>query len=301
MYFVPRIMDTSLVRVSPAVESLHIEQINAFIEQGYLVLPSFLPVELVTMLKQEADRWIDEGLRDRSIAYCRSQIRHPPPLMELELEAHGWLISYPPLMAVLTQLMGSVFAFHHLHSDRHDSGLPGKNWHHDYEQYPQANRSHIMVHALHYLDGLNGTIGDLVVLPGSQNIVAEKNTFSRFGTASLPGEVVINQLPPGSTVLIHSALFHARRDRAGGEGQSRYLVDCAYCQAGVRWPVVKPYWKQMLARARELGLDRRQWTALFADQHFYDPYDNIVAFEQINQGSLLEQLIPTVTPAPNEG
>ena len=296
MYPVPEIIEASLSLSCSEAVCLNSEQISAFSEDGYLVLPSFLSIEFVETLKREVDRWVDEGLRDRSIAYCHNKTRQPPPLMELELGEHGWLISYPPLMTILTQLMGPVFAFHHLHSSRHDPGCGNKDWHHDYEQYPQTNRSHIMVHVFHYLNGLNGTIGDLVLLPGSQRVIAEKNALSCFGAASLPGEVVIDNLPPGSTVIIHSALFHTRRAKAGGEGQPRYLIDCAYCQAGVRWPVVKPFWQDMLARARELGLDRGQWQALFAEQHFYDPYDSLALFQQINQGSLFEHLIPELAP-----
>lgn len=283
-------IETSLL--TPLVaEPLNARQISEFAECGYLVLPSFLPTKLVASLKREVDRWVDEGLRDQSIACCRSQTRQPPPVMELELGEHGWLISHPPLMAILTQLMGSTFAFHHLHSDRHVSGSADKNWHHDYEQYPQTNRSHMMIHVFHYLNGLNGTIGDLVVLPGSQGIVAERKAFNYFGTMSLPGEVVINDLPPGSTVIIQSSIFHARRAKPGGEGEPRYLVDCSYCQGGVRWPVVKPYWRSMLARTRALGLDRDQWHDLFAERHFYDPYDDMATFKQINQGSLFEHLV----------
>jgi hypothetical protein len=193
--------------------------------------------------------------------------------MELELGTHGWLISYPPMMSVLAELMGPVFAFHHMHSSRHDAGTAGKDWHHDYEQRPQRDRSHVMIHVLYYLGGLDGTIGDLVVLPGTQNIVAEKNALTHLGTRHLPGEVVIDRLPEGSAVVLHSALFHARRARPGGEGRPRYFVDCSYCQDGTRWPSVKPYWRYMLTRASELGLNRGQWPGLFDQRHFYDAVD----------------------------
>ena len=273
-------------------ESLNSEQVNAFAKDGYLILPSFLPLNLVETLKGEVDYWLDEGLREQSIEYCYRMQRDKPPLIEMELGEHGWLITYPPLMAILTQLIGPAFAFHHLHSSRNNAGSPDKDWHHDYEQYPQTNRSQMMIHVFHYLAGLNGTIGNLVVLPGSQVIVASKNTFQRFSAMPLPGEIVIDNLPLGSTVIIQSSLFHARRAKPGGEGTPRYLIDCCYCQAGVRWPAVKPYWRKMLACARDLGLARGRWHDMFSERHFYDPYAYIAAFKEINQGSLLEQLIP---------
>ncbi len=264
-------------------------QLEEFQELGFLILPSFLPSELVESLKPEVDYWVNKGLRKESIAHVKSiKDSSPPPIMEIELKEHGWLISYPPLMSILSQLMGPVFAFHHLHSDRHDPGCLSKNWHHDYEQYPQANRSHIMIHALYYLSGLNGMIGDLAVLPGSHRIIANKDAFDRFGSMSLPGEVVINNLGSGSVVIIHSALFHTRRAQPGGN-EARYFIDCSYCQGGVRWPVVKRYWKHMLAYARNLGLDRKQWPELFNESHFYDPYDSMDIFRKINYESLFEK------------
>jgi ectoine hydroxylase-related dioxygenase (phytanoyl-CoA dioxygenase family) len=162
-----------------------------------------------------------------------------------------------------------------MHSDRQAPDLPGKAWHHDYEQNPQSNRTHMMVHALHYLEGLDGENASLVVLPGSHRDVAEKGALAGQGTESLPGEVVIDRLPRGSTVVLHSALFHARRQIPGASAKPRYMVDASYCQEGVQWPPVKPYWRYMLRRGRELGLDR-DWPELFADHHFteYRAKDN---------------------------
>ena len=255
---------------SPASGSLGAAQLAAFAEHGYLVLPRFLPEELVAALRTEVDCWVDEGLRARAIACClHTDAIEQPPVMELELGEHGRLISYPPLMAILEQLLGPVFVFHHLHSARHEPGCPDKPWHHDYEQRPQRSRSRLMVHVLHYLNGLNGTIGDLVILPGSQTTVAEKSAMQHLGTVPLPGEVVIDDLPVGSTVIVHSAVFHARRAKPGGETQeARYFIDCSYCQGGARWPAAKPYWRQVLARARALDLDRGDWPELFSERHF---------------------------------
>jgi len=271
--------------------SLTKQQVLDFKKEGYLILPSFLPENLVNSLKAEVDRWVDQGFRQKSIAGCKE--KHPPELMELELGEHGWLISYPPLMTILEQLMGTSFAFHHLHSDRHDSGCTHKNWHHDYEQYPQSNRSHAMVHVFHYLNGLDGAIADLVVVPRTQYEVMDKRALDCFGVDTLPHEIAINNLPAGTTVIAHSAIFHARRAKPFSMGKvpPRYFIDCSYCQVGVRWPQVKPYWRGMLAKARELKLDRGTWKDLFDEKHFYDPFEILPQFDQINQGSLIEKLI----------
>lgn len=247
--------------------------LHDFAERGYLILPGLLPDDLVDRVKREADRWVDEGLRAASIACCTNpEVHGLPPVMEIELPAHGELVGHPPLLHTLSLLMGPKFVFHHMHSDRQAPDLPGKAWHHDYEQKPQSDRIHTMVHALHYLEGLDNENAALVVLPGSHRHVAEKGAMAHMGTAELPGEVVIDSLPRGSTVVLHSALFHARRQITGGTAKPRYMVDASYCQEGVQWPPVKPYWRYILRRGRELGLDW-DWPELFADRHFSE-YDN---------------------------
>ncbi|MGW6460971.1 phytanoyl-CoA dioxygenase family protein [Streptomyces sp. NPDC055078] len=258
-----------------------------FHEQGYLVLPGFIPPDLVARLIPEADHWVDSGLRGRSIDACLDPDRHgAPPLVELQLPAHGELAAHPPLLRLLSRLLGPSFVFHHLHSDRRPPGAPGKDWHHDYEQRPQRDRRYAMAHALHYIGGLAPAMGALAVLPGSHRDVADKGALAHLGTGELPGEVVIDALPPGSTVLLHSALFHARRaapadasvrgirraapaDPGGPRPYGhRYMIDGSYCQTGRRWPPVKPYWRQLLAAGRERGLDRGQWPELFREAHF---------------------------------
>ncbi|MEO3974773.1 phytanoyl-CoA dioxygenase family protein [Streptomyces sp. CAU 1734] len=249
--------------------------IDRFRGQGYLVLPGFLPPDLVARLKPEVDHWVDTGLRRRSIDACLApDTDGPPPLVELQLPAHGELAAHPPLLRLLAGLLGPSFVFHHLHSDRRPPDGPGKSWHHDYEQYPQLDRVHAMAHALHYIGGLEPGMGGLAILPGSHRDIADKTALAHFGTAELPGEVLLDRLPPGSTVLLHSALFHARRAApASGEGVPRasgprYMIDGSYCQTGRKWPPVKPYWRHLLAAGRARRLDRGEWPDLFREAHF---------------------------------
>lgn len=260
---------TSQIYAAPQCLTVGSAEVEQFTSLGYLVLPSLLPEGLLSRLLPEVDRWVDDGLRAVSIAACTDpDIYGSPPVLEFELPAHGALLVYPALLDVLAQLAGTDFVFHHLHSDRQEPTRPGKSWHHDYEQRPQSNRDHVMVHALHYLDGLDRQTASLVVLPGSHRQIAEKSAISHLGTAPLDGEVVICDLPPGSTVVLHSALFHARRAPAGGCGRPRYFVDASYCQTGVKWPPVKPYWRSMLSRARDCDLHDSRWPELFNERHF---------------------------------
>jgi hypothetical protein len=263
------LQDAPATTRSAHARPLEISEQDQFDKLGYLVLSGFLPDELVSRLKPEVDRWVDAGLRARSIACSIDPDTHGvPPVLELELEAHADLTTYPPLMALLTRLIGPAFAFHHLHSDRQAPDSPGKPWHHDYEQRPQVDRKYVMVHTLHYLDGLDEETASLVVLPGSHHEVTEKNARAHLGTDELPGERVLDRLPRGSTIVLHSGLFHARRPRPDSRGRNRYLVDTSYCQVGALWPPVKPYWRHVLKRGRELGLDRGRWPELFSERHF---------------------------------
>ncbi|MEU7020591.1 phytanoyl-CoA dioxygenase family protein [Streptomyces sp. NPDC046203] len=248
-----------------------------FAEDGFLVLPGFLPPGLVDRLLPEADKWVDAGWRRDSIDACLRGDPAPPPVVELDLEAHGELAVHPPLLRLLAHpgLLGDSFVFHHLHSDRRPIGGAGKNWHHDYEQRPQRDRRLPMVHALHYLRGLRPEWGALALLPGSHREIAEKDARDHLGTGVLPGEVTVDRLPPGSTVLVHSALFHARRaaPEPAADAGARYMVDASYCRTGTLWPPVKPYWRHVLAVGRARGLDAGR-PELFAERHF-GPYQAV--------------------------
>ncbi|MFE2377246.1 phytanoyl-CoA dioxygenase family protein [Streptomyces sp. NPDC059398] len=245
------------------------EQVRQFQDSGYLALPGFLTMDLVDRLKPEVDHWVDAGLRAQSIASALDPDTHGvPDVMELDLPAHGELLTHEPLFQILRQLMGRDFVFHHLHSDRHAPSLPGKPWHHDYEQHLPQDRPHTMIHALHYLDGMKPDMAGLAVLPGSHREVTAKGARWHLGTAVLPGEEYIEELPEGSTILLNSALFHARRAKPHAAGRPRYFVDASYCQTGTLWPPVKPYWRETFRRARRNGLAREDWPELFAERHF---------------------------------
>ncbi|MFJ8255395.1 phytanoyl-CoA dioxygenase family protein [Streptomyces sp. NPDC094466] len=243
-------------------------------ELGFLILTGFLPASLVDRLVPEVDRWVDTGLRRLSIDACSLTEDHSPPKLELQMAAHAELAVYAPLLELLRDenLLGPSFVFHHLHSDRRPPGGAGKSWHHDYEQHPQRDRALPMIHALHYLGGLRPGMGPLAVLPGSHHQIAEKDEMSGLGTAWQPKEKPIDNLPGGSTVLLHSALFHTRRAARGpADAAPRYMVDASYCRTGSPWPAVKPYWRSVLAVGRTLEPARAQWPELFSERHF-SPY-----------------------------
>lgn len=214
-----------------------------FETEGLLILEGFLDADERAPLEAEVD-----ALTARRAAGERPIVVDYPAL--------ALLTSHPRMIALVGQLMaGRAFAMHHIHAARHDAGLRGVAWHQDYEQVPQTNRSHLMVHVFYYTVGLNGRIGDLLVVPGSQRRVVANDALVIFGTENLPGSVTMDRLTLGSAVIVHSALFHARRAKPGGEESPRYFIDISYCQNGVQWPGY-PRVAEINAKLLTIGADR---------------------------------------------
>src|SRR5204863_176273 len=130
-----------------------------FADDGNLVFERFFEEGEVASLKAD----IDDLMAARKSG-------GPVPFL-CEYPHFGPLISHPKVMAVVEQVMGPGAAFHHLHAVRQDAGTPGVHWHQDYEQEPQTNRAHVMVHLFYYFNGLNGEVGDLLFLPRTHKTV----------------------------------------------------------------------------------------------------------------------------------
>lgn len=236
------------------------DQKKSFAEDGYLIFERFFDDAACDLYKSDID--------------ALQETRQPGGTHHYPCEFPnlGLLISDPRIMEIIEDVMGPDFLFHHLHAVRQDAGTGPANWHQDYEQVPQTNRTHTMVHVFYYFNGLNGTIGDLLFIPKTQNTIINNGALGFLKTETLPGTIVVNDLPPGSAVLVHSALWHARRAQPGGEDHPRYFADASYCQAGIRWPSYGiAGWRELLSKMRELGIDRDgRYAHLFEESGFYD-------------------------------
>lgn len=253
-------------------------EIERFHEEGYLAFEGLLDADHCTRLADDVDRLE----QDREKKDTR-----PAVVSYREL---GLLTSEPKVMDRVEDLMGTTFALHHIHATRQGPGTRASRWHQDYEQTPQTNRSHLMVHVFFYLNGLNGEVGDLLVLPGSHTKVTANNTFGIFGTEDLPGSLTFNNLAPGTAILVHSATQHARRAKPGGENTPRYFIDSSYCQTGILWPG-DSYHEITNQTALETGLDRNgRYAFVYDSSNFFDrsAYSKMLAPK--NQGSLALQL-----------
>jgi hypothetical protein len=261
-----------------STQCLTTDQIELFREEGFTILSGIVePVYRKSLIAE-----LDEMIRERSPGDDRFVVSY---------HEMGMLTSYPPVVSIVEQLMGGTrFSMHHIHATRHEAGDKGIGWHQDYEQYPQTNRSHLMVHVFYYLSGLTGEIGDLLVVPKSQQVIVQRD-LTMLGSIDLPGSVCIDDLEPGSAVIVHSGLWHARRPKPGGEGGGRYFVDVSYCQHGVLWP---GYGRgdEINAKALEMGWDRDgRYAHLYDGSCFFDSRANREKVDNVNEGSLVYGLL----------
>ncbi len=243
---------------------------RAFAQDGYLVMPGWFAPEPMRALVDEIDAWADRG-RDQP-AWA--------------LPVHGQLTRHSAVLGVMEQLLGEECLFHHVHSSRHGPGSEGVPWHNDYEQVPQTNRSHRNVIVLVYPLGLDGRIGDLGLVPGTQDLVSDWYQLSCFGTATMPGEVIIDALQPGSAVIAHTGLLHCRRPKPGAG--HRYFADTSYCQRGIVWPSwSEGDWRAMYASLVERGCDRGgRYRHLYDPTQFFDQREARRRLGELATGSL---------------
>ena len=205
----------------------------AFHELGYAILPSCIDDQHAAALRADIDaleigRVVADEQQQRTAVHIAAQ-----PVL-------GALVVFEPLAYCVRSLMAShlsglpAFALHHQHALRMDAGTTGGAvWHHDYEQHPQQDHGLLMVHCFVYPNGLDGQIGDLILLPRSHTVVMDRGRDvigGLFGSEPLPGSITISHLEPGSVVVVHSALLHGRRAKPGGASRPRYFTDISFCQ-----------------------------------------------------------------------
>jgi hypothetical protein len=252
--------------------------IDQFNEEGYLIFEGLFGDDLNERIKADLDQlMIDRENRERPILMAYPEL--------------GALTSEPSVVDRVADLMdGKKFAHHHIHARWQLPGERGVAWHQDYAQIPQTNRSHLMVHVFMYLDGLNGEIGDLLVMPGTQKKVMAQDAFRQFEFEDLPGSVTVDSLASGSIIIVHSAVQHARRPKPGGGVYKRYFIDTSYCQEGILWPSYRNM-DEINRIALEKGWDRDgKYAFLYDTSQFFDRNDYNESLEEKNQGSLALKL-----------
>ena len=121
---------TRAADVSPE-EPLSDREVERFLSDGYVVLPSLLgdgPGSMNDALRQDLDR-----LCDAREAHQQDKSAALPHVVEFG--TLGELVTHPPVVDKLTQLMSAYgngrtdFALHHIHAARHTSGTGPSHWH----------------------------------------------------------------------------------------------------------------------------------------------------------------------------
>ena len=245
-------VDLDRLLVTDPAAPLTKEQIDHFMLEGYVALPGLIPVSFNTALKAD----VDALMADRASNSAR---------LIASYGTLGELCSYPPVVDKVRQLMKEYgngeteCGMHHIHANRQAPGTGSSNWHQDYHSAANTYlREQLMVHVFYYLDGLDGTIGDLMILPRSQYAHWDGGSMQAiFGDRALPGSKTFGTgtaVPQGTAVICHSALVHGRRKRPGGS--FRYFADVSYCQPGERqWPNDMQRKEEERALAAAKGLD----------------------------------------------
>jgi ectoine hydroxylase-related dioxygenase (phytanoyl-CoA dioxygenase family) len=254
------------------------DQLDEFDEVGYLVFEGLFDDDLNQRVKDDVDLMMEDRARDEK-------------KMVMSYDALGAITSEPVVVDRVSDLMdGRKFTHHHIHARWQGEGERGVSWHHDYVQVPQTNRAHLMVHVFMYLDGLNGEVGDLLVMPGTHKKVMNGNAFRQFEYEDLPGSVTVDDLAPGSIIIVHSAVQHARRPKPGGQSFRRYFIDTSYCQGGVKWAGYRNV-DEINKVAMEKGFDRDgKYAFLYDTSQFYDHPGARERLGEVNEGSLILKL-----------
>eukprot|EP01047_Picozoa_sp_COSAG01_P070910 COSAG01_NODE_10872_length_2065_cov_1.454730_1_plen_355_part_00 len=231
---------------SECQQQLSPADIEQFGREGLLVLRGLLPAGECAALRRDVDDAVATGRR--------KAVGEADPHVPTEYPALGAVATFPPLLRALAALMPRGFAMQHLQCDRHGAGETGAPWHNDHTHSVTA-RPGLCVEAFIYPSRMDGTIGELLVLPGSQHAPLHRLALSPlFGTQDLPGSLCLRDAPEGTVVLLHAGLLHARRASPAGDTAGRYFIDVAYCEtpadSNVRWPAYRyaPHGLQTMQR-----------------------------------------------------
>ena len=248
------------------------QELAAFDAQGYLIREGFFFPEEMSLVQAE----------------MRAGVKQLPYL----LPGHRALISHPHLMAIMGQLCGPDFLFHHLNTYFQPQGTDGVAWHNDYEQVTvPMPRQHANIIALIYPDGLCGEVGDLVVMPGTHRQVAAWGAYGFLGTQVLAGEVVIDRLAPGSVAFCHTGLVHCRRPKPGPG--PRYFCDASYVARGPHWPATSQHdWRHQYAEClRHEQAHGGRFSHLFDATQFFDYHLADRDMQDLGQDGIYRRLV----------
>ncbi len=199
------------------------QQIRHIEVEGYLVLPDVLDSKQITRLKGEL---ADAPTEHKDYSVYQTYAKIQPQWFSC---AVAELIAHPPIIGLLTQLMGPDIVFTRGFFQRSHPGSPGISLHTDGQPHGSSIFGYEgscpkLLRVLYYLDDLNPKRAPFRLIPRSHlSFHAEANPYIRY--QSHPEEITLCPTA-GSAVLIPSLLFHGSHPNQ--DTRSRELIQFGY-------------------------------------------------------------------------
>ncbi|MEE2710905.1 MAG: phytanoyl-CoA dioxygenase family protein [Gemmatimonadota bacterium] len=198
------------------------ERIRHIEEEGYLIIPDFVPPDYLAELKAEADMLETVG-RDYS------ERQRGCPNMHLKNSKLAELIAFKPTIDFLEELLGDDLIFVHSGYDRSEPGTPGISLHTDGQPYGSRIFGYegscpITIRVLYYLDDLTLDVSPFRVIPRSHLCIhADANPYKRY--ESHPEQVVV-PCKARSVLFLNHKVFHGTLPNVGD--RTRSMLSVAY-------------------------------------------------------------------------
>lgn len=225
------------------------EQIRHFEVEGYVVLPSIIPPDLITRMHRELAE-ADMYHTSYSTSQTRSNVQ-PQWLSRGVAE----LIGLPPMIDFLTALMGPEIVFTRGFFQRTLPGSPGISMHtdgqpHGSNLFGYEGTCPRLLRVLYYLDELTPERAPFRLIPRSHlSFHADASPYTRYKWH--PEEITL-VVPAGSAVVIPSLLMHGSHPNR--DARPRELVQLGYrpAWAGPIQPV-EEWDPQLVAQAPDIA------------------------------------------------
>ena len=220
------------------------EQIRHLEVEGYVVLPSILPTDLIAKLKEE----LSDVKMDHT-SYSEQQTRSVQQPQWVSREACE-LIGFPPMIEFLSDVLGDDIVFTRGFFQRTWPGSPGISMHtdgqpHGSDLFGYEGSCPRLLRVLYYLDDLTPERAPFRLIPRSHlSFHADASPYVRYKWH--PEELTM-VVPAGSAVIVPSMLIHASHPNQ--DTQPRELLQFGYrpAWAGPIQPVDE--WEQGLVES----------------------------------------------------
>lgn len=258
------------------------EQIRRLEVEGYLVLPSILTPDIIDRIKREmanAETWSPD-YSDRQQRSVQQPQWVSPTVAEL--------IGFPPLIDLLTDLMGADIVFTRGFYQRTLPGCPGISLHtdgqpHGSDLFGYEGSCPRLIRVLYYLDDLDERRAPFRLLPRSHlSFHAEASPYVRYECH--PEEVTLCP-PAGSAVLIPSLLFHGSHPNQSS--QARELLQMGY----------RPAWAGPIQPIEDWDPDLAARAPESAKPFLQSLNTTGQAFEQPNKPAGMRREAPGINPS----